>query len=231
MNDTYFENCSGLDDDTNNHKSSAYDIGIMGCELLKHKIIENYSTVWMDSLRNGKTELVNTNRLVRFYEGTTGLKTGTTQKAGKCLCASAKRGNIHLVAVVLGAETSDDRFEGAKTLLNYGFANFENADLEIDEKLLAPVKVIKGKEDYFVPMVEDAGTVTVEKGKASEITKEINLVTDVKAPVEKGQKIGSVTYYSDDSIIKECKIYAPDRIEKLNYLDCLKNLVLSLTNQ
>ncbi|MEG2081320.1 MAG: D-alanyl-D-alanine carboxypeptidase family protein, partial [Oscillospiraceae bacterium] len=118
MNDTNFENCTGLDDTATNHLTSAYDIAIMSMELLKHQRIMNYSTIWMDSLRNGATELVNTNKLVRFYEGTTGLKTGTTGKAGCCVSATAKRDDLHLIAVVMGSDNSNDRFDGAKAMLN-----------------------------------------------------------------------------------------------------------------
>lgn len=124
MKNTHFDNCTGLDDTTTTHLTTAMDVAIMSRELLKHERIMNYTTIWMDSLRGGATELVNTNKLVRFYKGTTGLKTGTTAKAGCCVSASAKRGNTHLIAVVMGSQTSDDRFNGAKAMLNWGFANY-----------------------------------------------------------------------------------------------------------
>ena len=121
MTSTHFENCTGLDDTTENHLTTALDVAVMSRELLKHDLITNYTTIWMDSLRNGQTELVNTNKLVRFYEGTTGLKTGTTSKAGCCVSASAMRDGTHLIAVVMGSENSSDRFETAKAMLNWGF--------------------------------------------------------------------------------------------------------------
>lgn len=124
MNDTNFENCTGLDDTAENHVTSAYDIAIMSRELLKYEKILTYTTIWMDSLRGGKTELVNTNKLIRFYDGATGLKTGTTSKAGCCVSATAKRDGLHLIAVVLGSANSDDRFGGARAMLNWGFANY-----------------------------------------------------------------------------------------------------------
>ncbi len=136
MKNTHFVNCSGLDDDTTEHLTTAYDVALMSAELLRHERIKTYTTVWMDSLRDGKTQLVNTNRLVRFYSGTTGLKTGTTSKAGHCLSASAERDGLHLVAVVMGAETSEDRFEGAKSMLDWGFANFETFTPSVDSSLI-----------------------------------------------------------------------------------------------
>ena len=132
MHDTVFENCTGLDDDTETHLTTAYDIALMSRALLAHEKIQKYTTVWMDSLRNGQTQLVNTNKLVRFYSGTTGLKTGTTGKAGCCVSASARRDGMHLIAVVLHAPTSNDRFADAKTMLDWGFASFESVAPDLD---------------------------------------------------------------------------------------------------
>ena len=186
MNETNFVNCTGLDDDTTNHLTSAYDIALMSKELLSHERIRNYTTVWMDKLRDGATELVNTNKLVRFYKGTTGLKTGTTSKAGHCISASAMRNELHLIAVILGAENSTDRFEGAKKLLNWGFANYENVTPEFDKSLITDVSVINGIENSVKPEIEKILPLTLETGKKSKIESKINLSLNVEAPVEKG---------------------------------------------
>lgn len=230
MNDTHFENCSGLDDEAKNHLTSAYDIGVMSCELLKHDLIRKYSTVWMDSLRNGATELVNTNKLVRFYNGTTGLKTGTTSKAGKCLSASAERDGLHLVAVVLGSETSDDRFESAKTLLNYGFANYETVDLTVDENLITDVKIIRGVEETVKPKIDELKKVTLKKGNKDEISTEIILSTDVEAPVEKGQNLGKIVFKLNNETVAEANLYSENQVKKITFGDVLKFMLKSLTN-
>lgn len=230
MNNTHFENCSGLDDDTTDHMTTAYDIGLMSVELLKHEFIENYTTVWMDSLRDGATELVNTNKLVRFYNGTTGLKTGTTSKAGKCLSASAKRDGLHLVAVVMGSQSSDDRFETAKTLLNYGFANYESVPLNIDESLITDVNVIRGAEETLKPSHDEMKNITLKKGDKSKITTEILLATDAEAPIEKGQTLGSIKFCLNGETISECRLFSDRGIRRTTYADVLKAMLKSLTH-
>ena len=155
MNNTHFENCTGLDDTTENHLTTAMDVATMSKELLSHELIVNYTTIWMDSLRDGQTELVNTNKLVRFYEGTTGLKTGTTSKAGCCVSASAMRDGTHLIAVVMGSENSSDRFETAKSMLNWGFANYSTVTPVIDSNLIPAVGVINGVEEKIYPVGMD----------------------------------------------------------------------------
>ncbi len=230
MNNTHFENCSGLDDDTTDHMTTAYDIGLMSVELLKHEFIENYTTVWMDSLRDGATELVNTNKLVRFYNGTTGLKTGTTSKAGKCLSASAKRDGLHLVAVVMGSQSSDDRFETAKTLLNYGFANYESVPLNIDESLITDVNVIRGAEETLKPSHDEMKNITLKKGEKSKITTEISLATDAEAPIEKGQTLGSINFCLNGETISECRLFSDRGIRRTTYADVLKAMLKSLTH-
>ena len=167
MADTHFVNCTGLDDDTTEHLTSAYDVALMSRELLRHEWITEYTTIWMDSVRDGATELVNTNKLVRFYEGTTGLKTGTTNKAGCCVSASAKRGNTHLIAVVMGSDNSSDRFEGAKTLLNWGFANYETITPQIDMTKLTRVRVLRGVEDSLVPAAPETFSVLIPKDNSN----------------------------------------------------------------
>lgn len=187
MKNTHFDNCTGLDDTTTTHLTTAMDVAIMSRELLKHERIMNYTTIWMDSLRGGATELVNTNKLVRFYKGTTGLKTGTTAKAGCCVSASAKRGNTHLIAVVMGSQTSDDRFNGAKAMLNWGFANYSTVTPEIDPSLITDVAVIGGVVDSIHPSLPKAASVLVKKGEEGKIKTDVELCVDVQAPVEKGR--------------------------------------------
>lgn len=215
MNNTHFENCTGLDDTTENHLTSALDVATMSRELLKHELITNYTTIWMDSLREGQTELVNTNKLVRFYEGTTGLKTGTTSKAGCCVSASALREGTHLIAVVMGSENSSDRFETAKAMLNWGFANFSTVTPEIDSSLIPDVGVINGVVEKITPKIPETEAVLIEKGREADITQTIDLAVDVAAPVEQGQVLGTVTFRLGDELLGEYNITAPDRIEQL----------------
>lgn len=228
MENTHFDNCSGLDDDTDTHLTTAYDIAVMSRELLGHDFIRNYTTVWMDTLRGGETELVNTNKLVRFYKGTTGLKTGTTTKAGHCLSASAERDGLHLIAVVLGAENSTDRFESAKALLNYGFANYERVTVEIPAELITEVRIIKGYESTLLPEVRGIGQITLRAGQRKNIETELELPADVEAPVEENQIIGTVRLKIGDEIIKEYPLVSAREVRKLTFLDVLERFFSSL---
>ena len=228
MKNTHFENCTGLDDTTENHLTTALDVAIMSRELLKHEMIINYTTIWMDSVRNGETELVNTNKLVRFFEGTTGLKTGTTAKAGCCISASAKRDNTHLVAVVMGSENSSDRFETAKALLNWGFSNYTTVTPVIDPALIPAVNVINGIEEQISPAVPRAQSVLIPKGKEAEIKQTIDLAVDVCAPVEKGQILGTVTFTIDGKTIGEYKLSAPEDVKALNFTIIFKRVICAL---
>lgn len=230
MNDTHFDNCTGLDDTTETHLTSAYDIALMSVELLKHELIQKYTTVWMDSLRGGATELVNTNKLVRFYDGATGLKTGTTAKAGCCISASAERNGTHLVAVIMGSPTSDDRFNGAKALLNWGFANFETLMPKADETQLVPVKVIGGKADSFIPEVPEIKPVLVKKGDGVNIKQVIELAADVQAPVEAGQNVGKLKFLLGDEVIGEYALCSPGRIDALTFVEVLRRILCSFSS-
>ena len=225
MTDTHFVNCTGLDDDTTEHLTSAYDVALMSRALLQHTWITDFTTIWMDSVRNGETELVNTNKLVRFYEGTTGLKTGTTNKAGCCVSASAKRGSTHLIAVVMGSNNSSDRFEGAKTLLNWGFANYETITPQIDTSAPMRVRVLRGVEDSIVPQVPQTLSVLIPKGRSEEITQQIDLQLDVQAPVEKGQKLGSVTFRFGEETVGEYTLTAPRRVDALTVPIVFRRLI------
>ncbi len=229
MNDTNFVNCTGLDDDTDDHLTSAYDIALMSKELLGHERITNYSTVWMDSLRGGQTELVNTNKLVRFYKGTTGLKTGTTSKAGHCVSASAMRNDLHLVAVVLGSSSGTNRFESAKAMLNWGFANYESVTPSLDMNLITDVNIIKGISDKITPQIEKINPITLKSGTKGKIETSVELSTDVEAPVEKGQTLGKVVFTVDGETIGEYKIYAPEEVRRLKISDVFKRMLSSLT--
>lgn len=217
MTNTHFENCTGLDDTTENHLTTAMDVAIMSRELLKHELIMNYTTIWMDSLRNGQTELVNTNKLVRFYEGTTGLKTGTTSKAGCCVSASAMRDGTHLIAVVMGSENSTDRFETAKAMLNWGFANYSTVTPAIDASLIPDVGVLNGVIESIKPKIPQAQPVLIEKGREGDITQTIDLAVDVAAPVEQGQVLGTVTFRLGDEVLDEYNLTAPDSVKALTF--------------
>lgn len=214
MKNTHFVNCSGLDDDTTEHLTTAYDIALMSRELLSHERIKTYTTVWMDSLRDGATQLVNTNKLVRFYKGTTGLKTGTTSKAGHCLSASAERDGLHLIAVVLGAENSTDRFESAKAMLNWGFANFETVTPEIDTASFNDVRVLKGTIRSIKPVITGVKPLTLKSGQKSKIETAIELCENVEAPVEKNQVLGTVTLKIGSEVISEYKLISENAVEK-----------------
>lgn len=229
MNDTHFVNCTGLDDDTDEHLTSAYDIALMSKELLSHERIREYTTIWMDSLRNGATQLVNTNKLVRFYKGTTGLKTGTTAKAGHCVSASAERDGLHLIAVVMGSDNSTDRFEGAKALLNYGFANYKTVTPEYDKTLITPVRIIKGYTGSLIPEVGTILPITVKAGEESKIEAEVEIATDVEAPVEKGQRIGSITFKLNGTTLAEYPLTAKEEVGKLTVLEVMRRLLSSLS--
>ena len=216
MVNTNFVNCSGLDDDTTEHLTTAYDIALMSKELLSHERIKTYTTVWMDSLRNGETQLVNTNKLVRFYSGTTGLKTGTTTKAGYCLSASAERDGLHLIAVVMGAANSSDRFEDAKAMLNWGFANFETVTPQIDSSLFGEVKIIRGVDETVKPVITGVKPITLKAGEKSQLKTEINLSESAEAPIEKNQILGTVTLKIGDKEIAQYNLVSENFVEKTN---------------
>ena len=228
MNNTNFENATGLDDTSKTHLTTARDIGIMSCELLKHDIIRNYSTVWMDSLRDGKTELVNTNKLVRFYNGTTGLKTGTTEKAGCCVSASAERDGFHIVAVVMGAKNSNDRFETAKSMLTWGFSNYTTVTPAVDENLITDVKVLNGESESVKPKIPATNKILIKKGDEEKITQEVELPVDVEAPVLEGQKLGTLSFSLNGKIISSYDLNAQSAVDRLSFFTSLKRITLFL---
>ena len=192
MHNTHFVNCNGLDVD--GHVSSARDIGIMTCELLKHKKIFEYTTIWMDSLRNGTFELANTNKLIRFYEGANGMKTGSTSKAGYCLSATALRNDIQLVAVVLGSTSSKERFADASTLLNYGFNNYSKEVPIKSGEIICDIDVNKGITDKVQVISETDCGFLIKSTEKAVIKQEIMINSPVDAPLLKGQSVGKIIY-------------------------------------
>lgn len=230
MKNTHFDNCTGLDDTSDTHLTTAYDIALMSVELLKHDLIRKYTTVWMDSLRNGATQLVNTNKLIRFYDGATGLKTGTTSKAGCCVSASAERNGTHLVAVVMGSPTSDDRFGAAKALLNWGFANYETVIPVPDASLITDVAVIGGYKDSFTPKVETPQAMLLKKGSADKLEQTAELAVDVQAPVAAGERVGTLIFKLDGKTVAECPIVSSEEIKKLDYPEVLRRFLTSFAS-
>ncbi len=220
MEDTNFVNCTGLDDspDASKHRTSAYDIALMSRELLtKHPDIKKFTTIWMDSVRNGAFGLSNTNKLVRFYPGCTGLKTGFTSSAGYCLSASALRDGMELIAVVMGCETSADRFASCRQMLDYGFAGYALYTAEIPAAEGIPVKL--GTEKSIVPVPEKSSQLLVEKSELSSITTETTLLPELTAPVHKGSELGVVTVRSGDKVLARISLIAPEDVEKLGWSD------------
>lgn len=230
MTNTHFENCTGLDDTADNHLTTAADVALMSRELLKHEIIMNYTTIWMDSLREGKTELVNTNKLVRFYQGTTGLKTGTTAKAGCCVSASAMREGTHLIAVVMGSSNSSDRFETAKAMLNWGFANYSTVTPKIDASLIPDVGVIGGVKEKITPKIPDTQAVLIQKGRENDIVQKVDLALDVAAPVENGQILGTVSFTLDGETLGKYSLTADEQIDRLTFGVIFRRILASLCN-
>ena len=226
MENTNFINASGLD--AENHYSSAYDIAIMSRELLKHKLITSYTTIWMDSLRDGKTELTNTNNLIRFYKGATGLKTGYTSKSGYCLSASATRDNMSLIGVVMGCESIDERFKAATSLLNYGFANFCVYTPQVSHDQLHPVRVIRGIKEYANIETPSLNGIVVPKSAAQRVETHVNIIENVSAPVEKGQTLGEIAVTLDGINLLSVPLVSAQHIEKLTVSKAFIALLLQL---
>ena len=216
MLNTKFENATGLDDDTVDHKTTARDIAIMSKELLKHEKITEYTTIWMDTIRNGEFGLTNTNRLVRFYRGITGLKTGFTSGAGYCISASAKRDNTHLIAVIMGAESADLRNVSVSKLLDFGFANYslytENTTVT------GAIKVYGGKSDS-VQTTYDTFNALINKSNSGKIETKIELDEYIQAPVSKGDVVGKIIYSVNGEIIGEAPVFCAESVEKISFID------------
>lgn len=215
MNDTVFKNCNGLDEE--GHVTSAYDVAVMSRELMKHEKIFDYTTIWLDTLRDGKTQIVNTNKLLKTYNGITGLKTGTTNDAGCCMSASAARGNVSLVAVVLGCKTGKERFADAAALLDYGFANVSVKELTLPDDLPKSIEVEEGMEDSVALKCEVSQSIVLDKSTSPEIKTKIDIPKSVTAPVKKNQKIGTLTYIVNDKSVNSFDITAIKDVEKTSF--------------
>ncbi len=213
MKNTSFENTNGLDDTVSRHLTSARDIAIMSRELIKHKKITEYSSIWMDSIRNGEFGLTNTNRLVRFYNGATGLKTGSTAKAGFCISATAERDGMSLICVIMGAESRDIRNATAVSLLDYGFANYGVYSQKGEQ--LNNIPTVKGTKAVISAEYKDFSTI-VQKNEKSKIIKQITIPDKLDAPVKEGDVIGNVVYKIDEREIGRCDIIAKETSERLS---------------
>ncbi len=213
LEDTTFQNCTGLSTDGN--VTSAYDVALMSRELLAHETIREYTATWIDSLRNGEFQLANTNKLIRFYEGATGLHTGYVDTEGYCISASAERDGMELVAVVFGAPNATARYETAKSLLNFGFANYIIVDVKPDQAL-APIDVVLGEQEELQPDFAESARILIEKKQKEGLTQTWEIQGKVEAPVQKGQVLGKWSIFSSDgTLIKEIAIIAPEEVPRL----------------
>ena len=221
MNDTHFVNCTGLDDgpEAEKHRTSAHDIALMSRELMKnHPDIKKYTTIWMDTVRNGAFGLSNTNKLIRFYPGATGLKTGFTSGAGYCLSATAEREGMELIAVVMGCATSQERTAACKAMLDYGFANFAVVCPDLTEQDTA-VTVKLGKETCISAILGTDTQMLIDKAKKGSISTEVTLEESVTAPVSKGQNLGTMTVKAGDQVLAEVPLVAAEDVPRLTWAD------------
>ena len=220
MQDTHFVNCTGLDDspEAAEHRTSAHDIAVMSRELLKnHPNIKKFTTIWMDSVRGGAFGLSNTNKMVRFYSGATGLKTGFTSGAGYCLSASAEREGMELIAVVMGAETSQERFSACKQMLDYGFANFALVKPRPEATYCVPVKL--GKQGSIAAVPAEDAALLIDKAQVSQVNIRVTLEEQITAPVSKGQRLGTMTVTVGEQILAEIPMVAEDAVQKKSFWD------------
>jgi len=230
MNDTNFVNCTGLDDDdaAKEHLTSAYDIALMSRELMKnHPDIQKFTTIWMDTVRDGAFGLANTNKLVRFYPGATGLKTGFTSAAGYCLSATAQRDGLGLVAVVMGCETSQKRFSACKTMLDYGFANYALVTPEMPQNDAVPVKL--GVRDSVRAVPSHQPQILIDKQQRDQVTTEITLEEGVHAPVSKGQRLGTLTVKAGQQVLEQVPLVAEEGVESLRWGDVFLMVLRRIT--
>lgn len=227
MENTRFANCNGLDDDVDVSEahSTARDVAIMSAELIKHKKIFDYTTIWTDSLRDGKFLLANTNKLIRNYQGATGLKTGSTTKAGCCLSATAERGGMELVAVVLGAPTTDIRFSASSKLLDYGFSNYAIDKLVETGEPMGTVNVSWGQEKMVTAEAKESFDVLTKKSEPKETEKSVKMKSRISAPVKKGDKLGEITFTQNGEVVKTVDIVAGEDVEKKGFFKILADLI------
>lgn len=221
MKNTFFINCNGLD--AEGHVSTARDIAIMTYELLKHKKILEYTTIWTDTLRNGKFNLANTNKLIRFYEGANGMKTGSTSKAGYCLSATALRNDIQLIAVVLGSLSTKDRFADASALLNHGFNNYKKHHLISNNDSVGEVIVINGTKEKITAVAEADCDILIKSSEISELKDELILESSIHAPVAKGQVIGKIVYKAGEREVGHVNLISDTDSPKISFVYLIKN--------
>ncbi len=219
---TYFENTTGLDDTAVNHHSCAKDVATISKELIKYDLILKYSSTWQDSIRGGEMTLTNTNRLIRYYDGCNGLKTGSTDKAGFCITVSAKRGDMKLIAVILGAKTKDDRNSAARELLDYGFANF--ALFELKAGFLENAYVKGGKKDSVMLYIKGFSAV-IDKSDSGRVEEIYEIPECLSAPIKSGDVVGKITYKIGDRVLGEVEIYVEESIEKTNLFDVAVRII------
>ena len=230
MQDTHFVNCTGLDDEAaaKEHLTSAHDIAIMSRELLtKHPDIKKFTTIWMDTVRDGSFGLSNTNKLVRFYQGCTGLKTGFTSSAGYCLSASASRDGMELIAVVLGAESSQDRFQACKQMLDYGFANYALVTPQLQETPTVSVKL--GTETMVTAVAAEQLQCLVDKAQRGDVSTQIQLEKEVTAPVSQGQKLGTLTIKVGDQVLAQVSLVAEKAVARRSWRQIFLDLLRKIT--
>jgi D-alanyl-D-alanine carboxypeptidase (penicillin-binding protein 5/6) len=226
MEHTHFLNCTGLDDDpqASNHLTCAMDIAIMSRALMmEHPDIRKFTTIWMDTIRNGSFGLSNTNKLVRFYPGATGLKTGFTQKAGYCLSATARRDGMELVATVMGSESSKDRFNACKQLLDYGFANFSLVRPKPEGQHRVPVNL--GKQAAVTAVPAEDPVLLIDKAQLNAVNMKVTLEEQVDAPVSKGQRLGTLTVTVGEQILAEIPMVAEEAVQGLRFWDIFLRLL------
>lgn len=227
MTATHFENACGLDADT--HLSTARDVATMSREmLLHHTEVRDYCSIWMDSLRDGATQLVNTNKLLKSYSGITGLKTGTTSKAGVCITASAERNGLRLITVVLGSASGKERFEAATALLDYGFANYESVAAQLPEDAPESLPVLRGTADAVALQYDAPQRCLMPKGQGSALTVEVQLPENLPAPVAAGDTVGTIRLMNGDSELQRFSVTAAQDVEALSFGYCLAELARSL---
>ena len=229
MNDTNFVNCTGLDDDPSakDHLTSAHDIAVMSRELMKnHPDIQKYTTIWMDTVRNGAFGLANTNKLIRFYPGATGLKTGFTSQAGYCLSASAQREGLGLIAVVMGCATSQERFNTCKQLLDLGFANYALVNPELPQDNSVAVRL--GTADTVTAVPAEETQLLIDKAQRASVTTEVTLDETVTAPVSRGQKLGTMTIRAGEQVLAQVSMVAKDSVPRLSWGELFAQILKSL---
>ena len=225
LKDTNFKNCTGLFED-DEHYTSAYDIAVMSRELIRHDMIKQYTTIWMDTIRNGEFGLSNTNKLVYYYDGCTGLKTGFTEKAMYCLSATAERDGVEYIAVIMHADTIDARNSDAKALLNYGFANYRLLPLRSPD-VLPPVRVSLGDADSVQPVYDGPEAALVPKSGLGEVTYKVDLPDELTAPISKGQQIGTLTVSSGEQELYKVPLIADTEVSRASFGSTLLELLKS----